>query len=54
VAQILRILNEHTDALQWVEDNASRAKVQLDEVAKMHALYRKDHERSLRAMFHQS
>jgi len=51
VSQILSILNEHTDALQWVEDNTNGVKKTLDEVSKMHQMFRKDHERSLRMMF---
>ncbi|ODM97189.1 Nuclear pore glycoprotein p62 [Orchesella cincta] len=51
VSQILRILNEHTDALQWVEDNANAVRKSLDNVSKQHQVAKKEHERSLRTMF---
>ncbi|CAL8078146.1 unnamed protein product [Orchesella dallaii] len=51
VSQILRILNEHTDALQWVEDNANAVRKSLDDVSKQHQVAKKEHERSLRTMF---
>jgi len=51
VTQILTILNEHTDALQWVEDSSNAIRKQLDDVSKMHQMFRKDQERSLKMMF---
>jgi len=51
VTQILTILNEHTDALQWVEDSSNTIRKQLEDVSKMHQMFRKDQERSLKMMF---
>jgi len=51
VAHILKIMNEHTDTLQWMEDNAAQVKVSLDDVSKMNEVFRRDHERNMRIMF---
>ncbi|CAG7837935.1 unnamed protein product [Allacma fusca] len=51
VSQIMKILNEHTDALQWIEDNSNVTKKHLDEVSKVHKAFRQDQEKSLRGMF---
>jgi len=51
VSQILRILNEHTDTLQWLDDQSAEIKESLDEVGKFHEFFRRDQERSLRLMF---
>lgn len=49
--QILTILNEHTDALQWVEDLTNDVKKELEGVTKTHQLFKKDQETSLKRMF---
>jgi len=51
VSQIVRILNEHTDALQWIDDTTAGIQDSLDDVTKMHHVFRRDQERSLRLMF---
>jgi len=51
VAHILKIMNEHTDTLQWMEDNASQVKQSLEDVSKMNQTFRRDHERSIRIMY---
>jgi nuclear pore complex protein Nup62 len=51
VSQIMKILNEHTDALQWIEDTSNVTKKHLDEVSKVHKAFRQDQEKSLRGMF---
>ena len=47
----MKILNEHTDALQWIEDNSNTLKKQLEEVSEVHKAFRQDQEKSLRGMF---
>jgi len=51
MSQIMKILNEHTDALQWIEDNSNVLKKSIDEIADTHKAFRQDHEKSLRGMF---
>ncbi|OXA45743.1 nuclear pore glycoprotein p62 [Folsomia candida] len=51
IYQILTILNEHTDALQWVEDISNDVQKELENVTRMHQLFKKDQARSLSKMF---
>lgn len=47
----MTILNEHTDALQWVEDISNDVQKELENVTRMHQLFKKDQARSLSKMF---
>ncbi|KAK4885126.1 hypothetical protein RN001_001397 [Aquatica leii] len=44
VSQIGRILNAHMNSLQWIDRNTSQISAHLDEISKMHDMYKKNHE----------
>jgi len=51
VSQILKILNEHTDTLQWLNDNVDTAQECLEDVDRTHRAFRENQEQAIRAIF---
>ncbi|XP_066995442.2 nuclear pore glycoprotein p62 [Anabrus simplex] len=46
IVQIGRILNAHMNSLQWIDQNTTLIQTQLDQVVKLHDVYRRENERS--------
>ena len=53
ISQIVRVMNEHTNSLQWIDENSEAMKQRLESLSKLNKDCRKDHERTVQYMFKQ-
>lgn len=44
MAQVGKILNAHMNSLQWIDHNIAKIGEQLDDIAKLHDINRRNHE----------
>jgi hypothetical protein len=54
VSQIVRVMNEHTDTLQWIEDKTESVKNAVQNVIKGHKEFKKEHEYAVQCLLKKS